>query len=154
MIQKTGLWVKPIKGAPGDGDFALTRAIGYALADAGVIIIKKRTDAEFELKAQVRINSPKLGKQHVVIDWIVSGNEDQEIGRATQKNTVPVGTFKGRWGQMAMTIAAAAANSVIDIVNHERNRRFNSGSQVTLPMMMSNKKGEKIKLPSPTLIPK
>jgi hypothetical protein len=152
VTQKTGLWVRPIKGTPGDGNFSLTRAISYALSNHGIIIIKKRAEAEFELKAQVRIDSPKLGKQQVEIDWVVFRNEDQEIGRATQKNTVPVGTFKGRWGQVAVMIAAAAAGSVIDIINRERNHRLNSGSQVSLPSLMTNKKGEKLELPTPNLI--
>ena len=154
IMQKTGLWVSPIMGTPGDGDFSLTRAINYALGNAGMEIVKKRSEAEFELKAQVQINSPKLGKRQVEIDWTVSGIEGQEIGRATQKNTVPVGTFKGRWGQMAVIIAAAAANSVIEIIDRERNRRLNSNSKVSLPRLMPNKKGEQLKLPMPSLIAK
>ena len=154
VILKTGLWIHPISGAPGDGNLSLTRAIKHALGNAGMVIIKKRSDAEFVLKAQVRIDPPKLGKQHVELDWIVFSNEDQEIGIATQKNTVPVGTFKGRWGEMALMIAAAASNSVIDIVNRERNRRLNIESQVSLPRLMPNDKGEKLKLPKPSLITK
>lgn len=152
VMQKNGLWVWPVIGTPGDGDFSLTRAISDELAKAGMIITKTYTDAEFGLKAHVRIDPPKLGKQKVEIDWVVSGNADKEIGRATQKNTVPVGTFEGRWGQMAVMIAAAAANSVIDIVNIERNRRLNPISKFSFPRLMPNKKDEKLELPLPSLI--
>jgi hypothetical protein len=154
VMQKTGLWVHPITGTPGDGNSSLTRAISHALGNTGMMITKKRTDAEFGLKVQIRIDPPKSGKQQVEIVWVVSGNKDQEVGRATQKNTVPVGTFEGRWGQMATMIAAAAANSVIDIVNLERNRLLNSSSQVPLPRLMPNKKGERLELPRPSLIAK
>ncbi len=154
VIQKTGLWIKPITGTPGDGDFSLTRSISYALGNAGMVIIKKRADAEFELKVQIRIDSPKLGKQQVEVDWIISQDEDQEIGRATQKNTVPEGTFNGPWGQMAVMIATAAVNSVIDIINLERNRRLNSDPKVFFPRLVPNKKSGKLELPSPSIIAK
>jgi hypothetical protein len=152
VMEETGLWVWPVTGTPGDGDFSLTRAIRYELGNAGMIITKTQNDAEFVLKAQVQIDPPKSGEQKVEIDWIVSGNEGQEIGRATQKNTVPVGVFEGRWGQMAVMIAAAAANSVSDIVNIERNRRLNPTPEFPFPRLMPNKKGEKLELPLPSLI--
>lgn len=153
VAQKTGLWIRPITGTPGDGDFSLTRAIVYALGDTGMLIAKKRGDAEFGLKAHVRIDSPKSSKQQVEIDWIVMGDDDLEIGRATQKNMVPAGTFKGRWGQVAVMIAAAAARSVRDIVNRERNRRLNQGTHVPAPRFKQGQKDQKIALPPPSLTP-
>jgi hypothetical protein len=153
VAHKTGLWIRPVAGTPGDGDFSLTRAITYALADAGVGIVKKRSDAEFGLKAQVRIDSPKSNKQQVEINWIVIGDDDLEIGRATQKNIVPAGTFNVRWGQVAVMIAAAAAGSVRDILNRERNQSLDQGIQVLIPRFNQDQKDQNIALPPPSLTP-
>ena len=144
---------RPFAGTPGDGDFSLTRAITYALADAGVGIVKKPSDAEFGLKAQVRIDSPKSNKQQVEINWIVIGDDDLEIGRATQKNIVPAGTFNVRWGQVAVMIAAAAAGSVRDILNRERNQSLDQGIQVLIPRFNQDQKDQNMALPPPSLTP-
>lgn len=153
ITQKSGIWLRPVIDAPGDGNFSLTRAMGYALGDKGIKIVKVPAEAEFQLKAQVRIDSPVSDKQQVNIDWIVSDNDDQEIGRAAQKNTVPAGTFNGRWGQTAVMIAAAAAGSVRDIVNRERNRRLNTQSGGLLPPFKKLEIRETPTLPPPTLTP-
>ena len=116
-------------------------------------IVKKRGDAEFGLKAHVRIDSPKSNKQQVEINWIVIGDDDLEIGRATQKNIVPAGTFNVRWGQVAVMIAAAAAGSVRDILNRERNQSLDQGIQVLIPRFNQDQKDQNMALPPPSLTP-
>ncbi|NQW00296.1 MAG: hypothetical protein HQ483_11400 [Rhodospirillales bacterium] len=153
VAQKSGIWLQPVVDAPGDGNFSLTRAMGYALGDKGIKIVKTQADAEFQLKAQVRIDSPDSDQQQVQIDWIVTGDADKEIGRASQKNTVPAGTFNGRWGQTAVMIATAAAGSVRDIVDQERNRQLNKGIKGLLQPFKRLEIEESPTLPPPTLTP-
>lgn len=153
VSQRTGLWLEPVIDAPGDGNFSLTHAMAYALGDKGMKIVKSPVEAEFQLKAKVRIDSAISDEQQVNIDWIVSDNDNQEVGRASQKNTVPAGTFNGRWGQSAVWIATAAAGSVRDIVNIERNRRLNTqNGGLSTPFEMLEIK-ELPALPPPTLTP-
>ncbi len=151
--QKTGVWVVPIVDAPGDGNFSLTRAMSYALGDTGIKITKTAEDAEFRLRAQVHVDSPISEKQQVKIDWILVDQQKQEIGRASQKNTVQAGTFDGRWGQTAVMIAGAAAGSIRDIVNRERNRRKNAGHEGLLRGIKPLDIDLNPTLPPPTLTP-
>jgi len=151
--KKNGVWVRPVLDAPGDGNFSLTRAMSYALGDTGLVIAKTPGEAEFELKAVIRVDSPVSEKQEVQIDWILLSDQSQEIGRASQKNTVQAGTFDGRWGQTAVMIAAAAADSVLDIVNRERNRRLNAPSGGSLTPFRQPKIEPAPTLPPPTLTP-
>ncbi len=153
LNMKSGIWIRPVIDAPGDGNFSLVRAINYALADAGLEIVKEPSEAAFLLKAEVRVDSHDSDKQAVKIDWIVSGRENAEIGRATQENTVPAGTFDGRWGQTAVMIATAAAGSIREIVNREQNRRLEPENQGLLPRLNPAVIDETPTLPPPTLTP-
>ncbi len=151
--QKTGVWVQPVIDAPGDGNFSLTRAMSYALGDTGLAVAKTPGDAEFQLKSRVRIDSPVSEKQQVQIDWILVDDQGEEIGRASQKNIVQAGTFDGRWGQTAVMIAGAAAGSVRDIVNRERNRRLKALSGGMLKPIQPLQKDLPPSLPPPSLTP-
>ncbi len=113
----TGLWVKPIDGAPGDGDVALTRAIRIALAGAGTDVVSEKTKARYVLDGSVRLSPPRGAGQRVEIVWVVRTPAGNEIGRAAQANTVPVGTFDRRWGNLAALVAAAAVGGIRDIVD-------------------------------------
>jgi hypothetical protein len=128
----TGLWVQPISGAPGDGDTSLTRAIRLALRAAGTEVVEQRSAARFALEGIVQLSAPDNGAQQVKIDWIVRTSEgDDELGRASQINQVPAGTFDGPWGGIASLIAAAAMGGILDVMANDdigelesKNRQF------------------------------
>lgn len=153
VVDKKGIWVEPVIDAPGDGNFSLTRAMAYALGDVGLEVAKKPAEAAFNLRARVRVDSPVSDEQQVQIDWIVSDLDGKEIGRASQSNTVPAGTFNGRWGQMASMISVAAAGSVRDIVAQEVNRRLTPESRGLSNPFTTPEIKEPPRLPPPSLTP-
>ncbi|PPR75137.1 MAG: hypothetical protein CFH05_00806 [Alphaproteobacteria bacterium MarineAlpha3_Bin4] len=114
-----GLWINPIKGAPGDGDRALTQAIRQALRGAGTEIVGLREKAHYVLEGVVRVDPPKDGAQGVRIDWIISNVRGAELGRATQMNKVAAGTFDRSWGQVATLVAMAAVGGIQDVINND-----------------------------------
>jgi len=115
-----GLWIKPISGAPGDGDTSLTRAIRHALLAAGTEIVEQRSASRFMLEGIVQLSVPDNGAQQVQIDWVVKASDsDEELGRASQINQVPAGTFDGRWGGIAPLIATAAVGGVQDVMAND-----------------------------------
>ncbi len=148
-----GVWMTPVIDAPGDGNYSLTRAMGYALSDVGVEVVRKPEEATFNLRAQVRVDSPVSDEQQVQIDWIVSDRDGEEIGRASQSNSVPAGTFNGRWGQMAAMISVAAAGSVRDIIAQEQNRRLTPESRGLSNPFSTPEIKEAPRLPPPSLSP-
>lgn len=116
-----GVWVQPVKGAPGDGDVSLTRAMRYALMGAKVSVTSERLAARHVLKADVRVDAAQDGKQSVVIRWTVIHPDGRHAGNAVQRNVVPAGTFDGRWGEMAAIIAAAAVGGIRDVLDQAEN---------------------------------
>jgi len=121
-----GLWINLIKGAPGDGDRALTQAIRLALHGVGMEIVSEREKARYVLEGVVRVDPPKGGTQEVQIDWIVSNMSGTELGRATQNNEVTAGTFDQSWGQVATLVALTAVGGIQDVINNDT---IQSGSE-------------------------
>jgi len=152
-VNPSGLWIRPISDAPGDGNFSLTRAIGFALSDSGLKIAEDRMQAKHVLKGNVRVDSPVSGRQNVEIAWTVIDRKGKELGNAVQRNAVPEGTFDGRWGQTAVMIAMAAVGGIKDILlDVERNRRTRGNplfpSRLDLPAGLRGPS-----LPPPSLTP-
>ena len=106
----SGVWVRPIEGAPGDGDTSLTRAMRFALMGASVAVTSDQAAARHILEGKVRLGNPEGKSQPVEIVWTVNYPDGGTVGRAVQRNMVPVGTFDGRWGETASIIAASTTS--------------------------------------------
>jgi hypothetical protein len=150
---RSGIWVKPISDAPGDGNFSLTRSIAYALSDAGTRVVKSPDQAGKFLKGQVRVDSPESGQQKVEITWVLTDHMDKEIGRARQRNSVPAGTFDGRWGQTAVMISSAAVGAIKNILVNEANQVLNLGKQPLKLVYPGAEKDDQFDIPPPSLEP-
>ena len=111
-----GVWVQPVRGAPGDGDKSLTRAIRYALAAAKVSVTFEKLAARHVLKANVRVGAPQHGRQVVAISWTLTSPDGRHVGNAVQRNSVLAGTFDGRWGETAVIIASAAVGGIKEVL--------------------------------------
>jgi len=150
---RTGIWIKPVTDAPGDGNFSLTRAIAFALGDSGMSVVKTPDRAKHFLKGRVHVDSPESGQQKVEITWIVTDPSDTEIGRARQRNSVPKGTFDGRWGQTAVMISLAAVNGIKDILVSKKNKALTQGEPAFKLVYPGDENGEELKIPPPSLEP-
>ncbi|MDG2205532.1 MAG: hypothetical protein P8M79_09810 [Alphaproteobacteria bacterium] len=127
-----GVWVQPVRGAPGDGDKSLTRAIRYALVGAKVAVTSERLAARHILRAEVRVGAPQRGQQAVAISWTLTSSDGRKVGNAVQRNAVPAGTFDGRWGETAVIIATAAVGGIKEVLAQSENAvrfRVASGSR-------------------------
>jgi hypothetical protein len=113
--------VRPVAGAPGDGDRSLTRAMGYVLGRAG-IAIAERSDgsATFLLTCTVAMSPAQSGKQQVQIIWTLSRPNGSEIGKINQENDVPAGSLDGSWGDIAFAVAEAAAPGVSALITRAK----------------------------------
>jgi len=148
-----GVWVKPIKGAPGDGDISLTRAIRFALMGAKIAVTSEPGAARHILKGTVRLGRPANKKQNVEVRWTVTYLDGSTVGYAVQRNEVPVGTFDGRWGETAAIVAAAAVGGIKNVlVRAEETVRFRLATGKRLKTDYA-KTGDRPKLPPPELSP-
>jgi len=116
-----GVWVQPIRGAPGDGDKSLTRAMRFALVGAKVAVTSEKLAARHILSARVRVGPAQAGNQNVEVRWTISYPNGGQVGNAVQRNVVPAGTFDGRWGETAAMIAAAAVSGITNVLDQAEN---------------------------------
>lgn len=107
-----------VKGAPGDGDAALTTRMTDFLADKGFLVQPQAEGSLFSLEGRVNMVPIPDRQQRVEIQWIVTRKDGQEIGRAIQMNQIPQGTLNGLWGDVAYVVSQEAAQGVRDIINN------------------------------------
>ena len=115
-----GLWIEQVRGAPGDGDTTLTRAIRDTLRADGVELAASREAARHLLRCRVTTAAPAEGKQDIKILWSVLDPEEREIGAAAQRNAIPAGSLDGPWGPVAGHIALAASSGIRNILKQAR----------------------------------
>jgi hypothetical protein len=148
-----GVWVRPIEGAPGDGDKSLTRAMRFALMGANVAVTSDRAAARHILEGEVQLGKAEGKSQPVEIVWTVKYPEGSTVGRAVQRNMVPAGTFDGRWGETASIIAAAAIPGVKDVLGRaEETVRVRISGSAPLQTDVPLDEGKPV-LPPPELSP-
>ena len=118
------LIVETVKGAPGDGNRALTQAIRQALAGGGYTVIEAGQPAAYRLLGEVEVAPPQAGRQATRIVWRVVALDGtaggRAVGRAAQENQVPAGSLDGPWGPAAAAIADAAVSCIADIIKRDR----------------------------------
>ena len=148
---RSGVWIKPVSDAPGDGNFSLTRAMAFTLSDHGIRVVKSAALAKHFLKGRVRVDPPESGKQKVEVTWVVTDTNGKEIGRARQRNVVPAGTFDGRWGQTAVMISMAAVGGIKNIITSKATQSLNQGKQPFKLVFPSFSKDKKLTIPQPSL---
>jgi hypothetical protein len=118
------LAVDAVRGAPGDGNRALTQAIRKALAGGGYVIVDAGRPAAYRLSGDVSVAPATGGRQATRIVWRVvalDGTQDgRSVGRAAQENTVPAGSLDGAWGEAATAIAEAALPGIGEVLKRDQ----------------------------------
>jgi hypothetical protein len=114
---RTRLLLGGVAGAPGDGARALEKAITLLLKRQDVAIVTDpQAGADLVLAADVALDRPRAGQQHVKIVWHVRRKNGDEIGTVAQENDVPTGLLDGAWGDVAYTVAVAAQDGIMALV--------------------------------------
>lgn len=111
-----------VTGAPGDGDRALTRAMGVALERSNLALAAGPTEAEdFIVTGRVEVAAATVGTmQRVRITWALQRPDGREVGQIKQENAVPAGSLNGAWGEVAYAITRAAAPGVRQLIEEAR----------------------------------
>jgi hypothetical protein len=114
---RTRLLIGGVAGAPGDGAKALGKAITILLQRQDIAIVTDpQAGADLVLAADVALDRPRAGQQHVRIVWHVRRKDGDEIGTVAQENDVPTGLLDGAWGDVAYTVALAAQDGIMALV--------------------------------------
>ena len=122
--------IRPVVGAPGNGNESLTAALKSALRDRDLTISEDPRQAGFIIDGQVDLGEPVNGRQYVKISWAVNTVTGEEVGRAVQENTVVAGSLDGEWGQVAEVVSQAAVRGIQDLFGDAADQ---TGARVPLP---------------------
>lgn len=108
----------PVRGAPGDGNTALTARLREFLSNRGYVIQELAEGAAYGVTAEVKVEPAAPGLQRVEIQWIVSRRDGEELGRVLQLNDVPTTSLQRFWGDVAYAAAEEAAGGVQTIIRN------------------------------------
>ncbi|MBX6375001.1 MAG: hypothetical protein IRZ13_12295 [Acetobacteraceae bacterium] len=113
------LRLMPVRGAPGDGNAALTARMRDFLSNRGFLVQDQAERAEYGVEGVVEIaQGATPAVQRVEVQWIVTRRDGQELGRVVQLNEVPAGSLNGLWGDVAYVVAQQAAGGVRDVIRN------------------------------------
>lgn len=113
------LRLMPVRGAPGDGNTALTARMREFLASRGFLVQDGADRAEFGVEGVVAMApGASPAAQRVEVQWIVTRRDGQELGRVLQLNEVPRGSLDGLWGDVAYVVAQEASGGVRDVIRN------------------------------------
>ncbi len=111
--------LRPVTGAPGDGNRSLARHMRDQLAMLGMVVQEKPESADYAVAGQVSVTDMASGQQQVEILWKVADARGAEAGQVAQLNQVPRGTLAGLWADVAMVVAQEAAGGVRDVIRNQ-----------------------------------
>ncbi|MFQ5971905.1 MAG: hypothetical protein ACE5Q3_06195 [Alphaproteobacteria bacterium] len=125
--------LRPVSGAPGDGNARLTEAMEKALGKAGFDLAGNPGPDTFEIIGNIGLDPGRQGRQEVEISWQVLDPRGTEVGVVAQQNTIAAGSLDRRWGAVADAIAEAAALGVADLLAATEMQSFAPRSGSTVP---------------------
>ncbi len=130
---KPSFLIRPVTGAPGNGNEALTEAIKRALRDKDMTITEDPRQAGYLVVGKVDVGAPVNGRQQARIVWQVTTITGDEVGKAIQENAVTAGSLDGRWGRVAKIVSVAAVNGIQELFDQTEGRSLNPGEPPYFP---------------------
>jgi len=115
-----GIFIAGVAGAPGDGNEALSDAVGRALAGLGFSLASDADRAAYVVDGGVVVDPPLGGRQRVRVLWTVSTADGEELATVEQQKTLPEGRLNAGWSETADQAARPAARSVASIIAADR----------------------------------
>jgi cell division septation protein DedD len=110
------LALRPVEGAPGDGNVSLTLAMRSALRDSGLTMAEDEVTANLFIDGIVEETPIDDAHDQLRISWVVSNEAGTEIGRITQENPIPRGSLDGTWGEIALLVADGATMGIDELL--------------------------------------
>ena len=105
-----------VAGAPGDGEQAITAALGKRLSVSGVKTASALDTTVYSVEGIVKMTAAKGGKQAVRVDWTVFGPDGTTLGGVSQTKLVRKGSLDRKWGVAADAAARAAATPIAKLI--------------------------------------
>lgn len=105
-----------VSGAPGDGDHSLALNLRRDLRQAGIVLVKTRSNADFLLSGKVKATPHGSGSDIVELDWLVNDRRGQTIGKVSQLHELKKADMVPYWGDVARAAAQQAALGIKQVI--------------------------------------
>ena len=107
-----------VRGAPGDGGPALTRAMRRALARVGIAVNDVPDGESLVIRGRVSVVSSDIATETatVGIAWEVMRPDGTPLGTVRQGNRVAAERLAGGWGRLAEAVASAGAPGIAELI--------------------------------------
>jgi hypothetical protein len=112
--------VVPVKGAKGEGNDELTRAMRQTLSTAGWKVLKAPAKNALTISGRVEMAEVSGDMQMVALKWVVQAPDGGKLGDVNQANNVPAGSLDEGWGEIAGFAVEAAATGIFELINKFR----------------------------------
>ena len=106
-----------VTGAPGDGDHALALNVRRDLPQLGIVLTKRRADADFVLNGVVKATKSAGHLQEIVeLDWVVRETDGRFIGKVSQLHNLRPADMTPYWGDVAVAAAREASGGIRQVI--------------------------------------
>ncbi len=102
-----------VKGAPGDGNEALARALAQYLGRHDIALVPRKEEGAYVIEGRVSLTKSSATEETVSILWLLADAKGRELARIEQANAVPAGALSARWGETAVYAAEGAADGLL-----------------------------------------
>jgi hypothetical protein len=102
-----------VKGAPGDGNEALARALAQYLGRHNIALVPRKEEGAYVIEGRVSLTKSSATEETVSILWLLADAKGRELARIEQANAVPSGALSARWGETAVYAAEGAADGLL-----------------------------------------
>jgi hypothetical protein len=114
-VDKPVAWIGAVKGAPGDGNQALTRALAGVLPMKGITVEAAQAKAQWRIEGSIKVVAGST-QDVVTLTWRVLDASGKEAGTIAQENAVPRGRLSKPWREIAGFAAEAAAEGIAQLI--------------------------------------
>lgn len=110
--------IETVRGAPGDGGIALTRAMRHSLARVGVSVADAASQESLSIQGWVSVarDDSVMDDATVTIAWDVLHPDGTRLGTITQRNRVDADQLTGTWGVLPRLVARAGAPGIAQLL--------------------------------------
>ena len=114
------LAIGEIRGAPGDGEVALRRALRAVLRRAGIVLATEDIAPAAVMDADVEVVPLDPKRDRVRLVWTIRDSAQKTLAVMRQENKVPSGRLSRQWGSMAFDVVLAMRAEVVETMRRLR----------------------------------
>ena len=136
-----GVFIAGVAGASGDGNRALSDAVGRALAGLGFALAADADRAAYVIDGGVVVEPPLGGQRRVRVLWTVTTADGKELATIEQQKTLPARKLEDGWAEVAEQAARPAARSIASVIAAARAENTPAADGTGDPLLGLHRKG-------------